>query len=704
LEWTIKRKVKTLLWAGLIGMIILSVFIFISTFTQRVIDNRISKIDTSIINAKGISATMEHAREYDRAFVANPSSDEATKVEKDIKTLKNSIKQLQNQSGVDPKQIKQLDQSVADYDKEFKNFKSIVEMVGYTEDQGSRGVIKKSQASLEKIVTKVADPSFTNQFQKLQIASDHFLANPSDATSNAFSNTADNLDKLATTQLNPTQSSTYNNIMLDYKNGVQSLNSNYSLSGFLLDKFNKDASLVQSAVTSTINQLSQERAGLNHQQSTIQTVILVLMVLLSLLTIISLNIFGTRLIKSIGYAIDVLKNGAERMGQGHLKYRVPLVGNDELTDLARTFNHMAEAMEDTIIKVTDAVDTLASSSQNLAAISEETTAQSIEVNEAIQQVAAGAQTQAEHLEDGMDLIQNVTGAIQQTATLSDQIHDQSNAAQEVSQTGLNVVTGLEESSDRFLQITKLLANDIKEVANQSKEITSILKIIQDISKNTDLLALNAAIESARAGEAGRGFAVVSQEIRKLAERSKRETTRIQTVIHSITNRLTELSNETIRLNTFSNEQEQNVRETKQAFNGIADYVSGISEKVGSIQDAVANVTHVAKDLTIKLEEISAISEETAASTEQVSASSEAQTLAIEQVNLAALGLQDVSANLEKAISQFDLETLNGDEQSADSPQIEELVETDSHISEVTPEQEAESGLEEAASTRETEED
>ncbi|HSU80715.1 MAG TPA: methyl-accepting chemotaxis protein [Candidatus Angelobacter sp.] len=703
MEWTIKRKVKTLLWAGLVGMIILSVFIFISNFTQRVIDNRISKIDTSIINAKGISATMEHAREFDRAFVANPSSKEAGTVEKDIKTLKISIKQLQNQSGVNPKQIAQLNQSVTDYDKEFQNFKSIVQIVGYTDDQGAKGVVKKSDASLAKLVKKIADPSFTNQFQTLQIATDKFLATPTETTFSAFSNSADEFDKLATTEFTPAESTTYNSTMLDYKNAIQSLNSNYSLSGFLLDKFNKDAGTVQSAVASTINQLSKERTSLNNQQSTIQTIILVLMVLLSLLTIISLNIFGTRLIKSIGYAIDVLKNGAERMGQGQLNYRVPLIGNDELTDLARTFNQMAEAMEDTIIKVTDAVDTLTSSSQNLAAISEETTAQSIEVNEAIQQVAAGAQTQAEHLEDGMDLIQNVTEAIEKTASLSDQIHTQSDAAQNVSKTGLSVVTGLEESSDRFLQITKLLATDIQEVANQSKEITSILKIIQDISKNTDLLALNAAIESARAGEAGRGFAVVSQEIRKLAERSKKETSRIQTVIHAITNRLTDLSNETIRLNSFSNEQEQNVKETKQAFSGIADYVSGISEKVGSIQDAVTNVTHAAKDLTTKLEEISAISEETAASTEQVSASSEAQTLAIEQVNLAALGLQDVSFNLEKAITQFDLETVNEDVPFADPPQVEEWYEIDSPIHDVTPEQEAERALEEAAISKEIEE-
>ena len=70
-------------------------------------------------------------------------------------------------------------------------------------------------------------------------------------------------------------------------------------------------------------------------------------------------------------------------------------------------------------------------------------------------------------------------------------------------------------------------NDISEA---SKNISNIIKIIDDIASQTNLLALNAAIESARAGEAGKGFAVVSQEVGELANKTADTVKQIENIV------------------------------------------------------------------------------------------------------------------------------------------------------------------------------
>ncbi|MFD2618015.1 methyl-accepting chemotaxis protein [Terrilactibacillus laevilacticus] len=656
MDWSIKKKIKSMLFMGIIGIILLALFTCLTFVNSKWTNGKVNAIHQNANLAESIHTKIEKARTLEQMYLAKPKKEYVVQLNNLLKEIKQDTKSFSNQSDVVKKSTKDINNQVKVYQESLNQVVSITELIGYTENEGLHKRFLETEKKLDSMINNTNNHELVKKYLQLKLQEKTYFDNPTSKGFNEISNEINDFNLYASSVVSDNNQNEFSSTLLKYKSINDSINSSYNLSDSLREQFASASSHIEKSVDKVVNSLNQQNQDIDHHQTTIGLTFFIIALLLSIAIAVVLYWFGRRLSTSISDSLHELTKGATKIGEGHLNYRVPITTQDELGQFAESFNKMTAYMEKTIQKVFHSTKTLTQSSENLAAASEENVAQVTEVNEAIQQVAAGAQNQADHLDQSMNLLSNVTQAIDESKVFSQQVLQKTKETEKTSQEGLITVSHLETSANEYLKVISSLIHEIKDVATQSENIKQILKTIKSISDNTNLLALNAAIESARAGEAGKGFAVVSKEIRNLAERSKKETNQINEDISNIIGRLSHLTTMAETLNQFSEKQRDNVAMTKVSFDHITDKISSINNMMDNINGKVTHVKDANQNLVIKLEEISAISEETAASTEEVSAASENQKFAIGTVTQAATDLQAIAIDLENEVLKFTFDT------------------------------------------------
>jgi methyl-accepting chemotaxis protein len=261
-------------------------------------------------------------------------------------------------------------------------------------------------------------------------------------------------------------------------------------------------------------------------------------------------------------------------------------------------------------------------------------------------IASGASDQAEQAQQGVEMVDNLSEQINFVYESYNRITEETKKINDLNNVGLDSVSILRDKSKENYDTAEQIFSVVEKLTNTIKDIGLFVESIENIAEQTNLLALNAAIEAARAGEAGKGFAVVAEEVRKLADQSRKSTEEINILMQSIheESQLSIKSMETMK--RVSQEQNVAVNKTDSAFNDIANAITYIVSKINEVNQSVTKMQTDKIEVTSAIENISSVSEETAAASQQVAATTEHELKAIEAMN-------DLAKKLEQLVEELD---------------------------------------------------
>lgn len=346
----------------------------------------------------------------------------------------------------------------------------------------------------------------------------------------------------------------------------------------------------------------------------------VFLLVLTVVSVLTMFLIGWSIISGIHESTDQLLQRVQEMAQGasDLTARIPVKGNDELSQLAMGINAMIAKIQTVVSKVRESSVQLLSTASEINATAKQQEATMHHLGSSTAQIAAAVR---EISATSTDLV----------GTMSE-VSDKANHTSSLAQSGRSRLAGMEMTMQQLVESTAAISSKLTTIREKADNINLVVTTITKVADQTNLLSINAAIEAEKAGEYGRGFLVVAREIRRLADQTAVATLDIENMVRHMHDAV---SAGVMQMDQFTDEVKTGVNRVAE-INGqtgqIIEEVRGLNDRFRLVNEGMKNQSIGAQQINDAMVNVSSGTKETSASLQEFQRATALLRTAVETLN------------------------------------------------------------------------
>lgn len=379
-------------------------------------------------------------------------------------------------------------------------------------------------------------------------------------------------------------------------------------------------------------------------------VIFTVLITLGLVAILVITIL---IINDILYPLGKIKKYAERFSKYDFSSFINVEKKDEFGQTGEALNVAQMNINNLIKVIIENSSDMSAISQELFAIIEEFTVKFQNINDSVKEINKEVQETNCISKDVTGIVKGVNKDITQ---LMNKAMEGTNNASNIKERAINIQMETKRTLNNIQRMYKEKQKAILSAIEAGKVVGNIrimADTIASISAQTNLLSLNAAIEAARAGEDGKGFAIVAEEVRTLAEQSKKSVEEIQNTVILVQEAFNSLSGHSNQILKFMdndiNPQFNYYIEIGNQYYIDAEFLSNMSEEFASM---IEKINLIMNKMDNSVQTLTCFSEKVSQNTNEIESNINDSLQGVKQVSITSQHQANLAQKLNEAILNF----------------------------------------------------